>query len=258
MISVTILSKNAEETLASSLQALERFDEVILLDTGSTDLTLDIAKTYPNVKIFEAPFKGFGPLHNLAAEKALNDWILSLDSDEVLTPELADEIFSLSLDPKCIYSFPFHNYFNGKHIRGCGWYPDRHVRLYNRQSTRFSDDFIHEKIERKKMREVKLSSPVKHYSYRSISDFLKKMENYSSLYAEQHKQKRSSSLLKALLHSSFAFFKSYLFKRGFIDGKEGFIISSYNAQTAFYKYLKLQEVNQKDALCSSLPPSRKR
>lgn len=258
MISATVLTKNSEETLASCLKALEGFDEVILLDTGSTDLTLDIARTFPNVKVHEAPFQGFGPLHNLAAEKASHDWILSLDSDEVLTEELASEIEQASLTPECVYSFPFHNYFNGKHIRGCGWFPDRHIRLYNKAKTHFSNDFVHEKIESHGLKEVRFQHPVKHYSYRSISDFLKKMENYSSLFAHQNKQKKSSSLAKALLRSTFAFFKSYVIKKGFLDGREGFIISVYNAQTTFYKYLKLEELNQTDAALTALSSRRKR
>ncbi|MCB1083253.1 MAG: glycosyltransferase family 2 protein, partial [Simkania sp.] len=95
MITVTILTKNNEETLGSVLESAKDFDEVVLLDTGSTDATLEIAGLYPNVKIFHSPFIGFGPLHNLATDHASNDWILSLDSDEVLTPELAQEILSL-------------------------------------------------------------------------------------------------------------------------------------------------------------------
>lgn len=258
MISATILTKNSEETLATCLKALERFDEVIVLDTGSTDLTMDIARTFPNVKVFEAPFEGFGPLHNLAAEHASNDWILSLDSDEVLSEELANEILSQNLSEKSVYSFPFHNYFNGKHIRGCGWFPDRHTRLYNKKTTHFSDDFVHEKILTKGLKEVKLTHPVKHYSYRSISDFLKKMENYSSLFAQQNRQKKSASLLKALLKGSYTFFKSYFLQKGFLDGREGFIISNYNAQTTFYKYLKLEELNLSDATLTALSPRRKR
>lgn len=258
MISATILTKNSEETLSTCLKALEGFNEVIVLDTGSTDLTLDIAQTFSNVKVFEAPFEGFGPLHNLAAEHATSDWILSLDSDEVLSDELSKEILALNLKPDCVYSFPFHNYFNGKHIRGCGWFPDRHIRLYNKTATHFSDDYVHEKILTKGLKEVKLTHAVKHYSYRSISDFLKKMENYSSLYAQQNRQKKSSSLLKALLKSSYTFFKSYFLQKGFLDGREGFIISNYNAQTTFYKYLKLEELNLSDATLSTLSPRRKR
>ena len=251
MISVTILTKDNEETLGSVLEAVKGFDEVILLDTGSTDATLEIAQIYPNVKVFTSPFIGFGPLHNLAADHATRDWILSIDSDEVLTSELAEEILALKLDPTKVYSFPFNNYFNGKHIKWCGWYPDRHIRLYNKTVTSFTNDQVHERIQTKNLREVKLTHPVKHYSYRSISDFLMKMERYSTLFAEQNHEKKRSSLTKALLHGGFAFIKSYVIKKGFLGGREGYVISLYNAQTTFYKYLKLAYAHR-----PSLPQSR--
>jgi len=244
MISVTILTKNNEETIGSVLESVRLFDEVILLDTGSTDTTLDFAQIYPNVKVFKSPFIGFGPLHNLAAEYAARDWILSLDSDEVLTPELADEILALSLDSQKVYSFPFNNYFNGRHIKWCGWYPDRHTRLYNKSVTSFTNDQVHERIQTKSLQEVRLIAPVKHYSYRSISDFLQKMESYTTLFAKQYAHKKRSSMATAIFHGGFAFIKSYVFKRGFLGGHEGYIISLYNAQTSFYKYLKLAYANR--------------
>lgn len=244
MISVTILTKNNEETIGSVLEAVRSFDEVIILDTGSTDTTLEIAWIYPNVKVFNSPFIGFGPLHNLAAEHASHDWILSIDSDEVLTPELTDEIQALSLDTQKVYSFPFNNYFNGKHIKWCGWYPDRHVRLYDKTTTSFSNDQVHERVLTKGLKEIPLNSHVKHYSYRSISDFLRKMESYTTLFAEQNAHKKRSSILTALIHGGFAFIKSYIIKRGFLGGHEGYVISLYNAQTSFYKYLKLAYANR--------------
>jgi len=245
MITVTILTKNSEETLGTVLDSVSQFDEVILLDTGSKDCTLEIAKIYPNVKVFESTFLGFGPLHNLAAEHASHDWILSLDSDEVLTTELTSEILSLKLNPTSVYSFPFDNYFNGKLIKWCGWHPDRHVRLYNKTRTAFSDVKVHERVLTQGVKEFPLKHSVKHYSYRSISDFLKKMEIYSTLYAEQNRGTKKSSFTKAILHGAFAFIKSYIIKRGFLGGKEGYIISLYNAQTTFYKYLKLSHTHSK-------------
>ncbi|MEM7174754.1 MAG: glycosyltransferase family 2 protein [Chlamydiota bacterium] len=252
MISVTILTKNSENTLFPVLKAIRSFDEVIVLDTGSTDGTLEIASGFSNVKIRTSPFIGFGPLHNLAANHTTHDWVLSLDSDEVLTEPLCQEILALALDPNCIYSCIFHNYFNGKWIKWCGWYPDRHVRLYNRKRTSFSNDRVHERILRRNMREIELKHPIEHYSYRSISDLLRKMEIYTDLFAKQNQGKKQASLSKALFHGAYAFMKSYLFQRGFIGGREGFIISLYKGQTAFYKYLKLWELNR-DATRSRLP-----
>lgn len=245
MISVTILTKNSQKYLAEVLTALRYFDEVVLFDNGSTDNTLTIAKEFPNVTIHVGTFEGFGPTHNKASNLAKNDWILSIDSDEVVTNELAHEIKNLSLDPDCVYCFPRHNYFNGKFIKWCGWYPDKQYRIYNRTKTRFTDAQVHEAVIVKDMRIVELRGPIIHYSYDTLADFLSKMQSYSTLFAEQNKGKKKSSLLKALGHGWFSFFKSYVIKRGFMGGYEGFVISAYNGHTAFYKYLKLKEANER-------------
>lgn len=243
-ISVTILTKNSQKYLTEVLKALEIFDEILICDTGSTDNTLDIARTFPNVTIHLRPFIGFGPTHNIASALARNDWILSIDSDEVVTPEMVASLSHLSLDDNSAYSFPRDNYYKGKWIRWCGWYPDRQVRLYNRQKTKFSDLQVHEGVITTGLQIIALNEPMKHYSYDSVADFLNKMQAYSDLFAKQNRHKKKSSLCKAILHGCFAFFKSYILKRGFCGGKEGFEISIYNANTAFYKYLKLAEANQ--------------
>lgn len=241
MISATVLTKNSQKTLRSTLDSLKRFPEVVLLDSGSTDETLSIAKTYPNVTIHASRFLGFGPMHNLASSLATHDWILSIDSDEIVTESLADEILALTLDPKRIYSIQRANFYNGRQIKWCGgWHPDIVLRLYHRQQTQFSLDLVHEKIEKKDLQVVPLKAPLTHIPYREMGDFLDKMQHYSTLFADQNPGKKSS-LLKALLHSWSAFLKSYILKRGFLGGREGFIISIYNGHTAFYKYLKLAE-----------------
>lgn len=245
MISVTILTKNSRKYLRELLDALTDFSEVLLFDNGSTDDTLEIAASYPNVTIHQGVFEGFGPTHNHASKLAKCDWILSIDSDEIVSKEMAQTIFELKLDPACVYSFPRHNYFNGKFIKWCGWYPDRQIRLYNRTKTRFTDAQVHEAIIADGMRTVELKGPIIHYSYDCIADFLTKMQSYSTLFAKQNAGKRKSSPLKASLHAFFAFFKSYILKRGILGGYEGFLISAYNGHTAFYKYLKLYEANQK-------------
>jgi glycosyltransferase involved in cell wall biosynthesis len=243
-ISVTILTKNSSETLGSTLASLQKFSEVILYDSGSTDATFEIASQFPNVKIVRGAFNGFGPTHNTASSLASHDWILSIDSDEVLTSELEGEILKLQLDASTVYQIPRHNYFNGKWIRWCGgWHPDPVVRLYHRGSTRFTDDAVHEKVVTSGMRVTPLSSPLLHTPYRSIEDFLTKMQAYSTLFAKQHQGKKSSSMAKAIFRGAFAFLKSYLLKKGFLGGKEGFIISLYNGHATFYKYLKLKILN---------------
>jgi len=245
MISATVLTKNCAATLGETLASLTTFPEVIILDSGSTDGTLEVAAHFPNVKIFKSFFDGFGPMHNRATSLASHDWILSVDSDEVLSDDLIEEIHALTLSPDSVYLIERDNYFNGKRIRGCsGWYPDCVVRLYNRRKTKFSNASIHEKVESNGLKVVSLKHPIRHTPYRGMHDFLAKMQVYSTLFAEQNRGKKESSFLKALLHGSFAFLRSYVVRRGLLAGKEGFIISAYIGQTAFYKYLKLAELNQ--------------
>lgn len=249
MISVTILTKNSARTLKNSLNSLRSFPEIIILDSGSTDNTLNIAEEFSNTKIFRSHFSGFGPLHNQACDLASYDWILSIDSDEQLSPELIKEIHALQLDPASIYSIERHNFFNDKRIKWCGgWHPDRVVRLFHRKQTRFTSDQVHEKVKRENLSEIFLKAPMIHTPYLEIADFLEKMQHYTTLFAEQSKEKKKISIFHALVHGWYAFIKSYLFKRGFLGGKEGLIISMYNAHTTFYKYLKLAERGKKKLL----------
>lgn len=243
MITVTILTKNSEKYLKEVLASVASFDEVLLFDNGSTDQTLEIASRFPNVNVYKGKFEGFGPTHNKASSLAKNDWILSLDSDELLTNELVKEIGNQTLDPKNVYSIPRHNYYRTTFIRWCGWYPDRQIRIYNRLKTRFTDAQVHEAVIAESLHEVSLNAPIIHYSYANLSDFLNKMQSYSDLFAKQNVGKKSSTPWKALRHGIFAFFKSYILKRGILGGYAGFVISTYNANTAFYKYLKLYEAN---------------
>jgi glycosyltransferase involved in cell wall biosynthesis len=243
MISVTILTKNSSKYLRQVLEALVDFDEVLLFDNGSTDSTFQIASEFSNVKVHRGKFEGFGPTHNRASSFAKNDWILSIDSDEVVSKEMAEAISRIELNPKCVYSFPRHNYFNDRWIRWCGWYPDRQVRLYHRGKTSFTDAQVHEAIVTDSMELVNIDAPIIHYSYESIEDFLTKMQSYSTLFAKQNCGKKKSSPFKAVSHGIFAFLKSYILKKGICGGYEGFVISSYNAHTAFYKYIKLYEAN---------------
>ena len=241
MITVTILTKNSAKRLKQVLDALRGFPEVLILDNGSTDDTLSLAAAYENATVRTAPFTGFGPLHNLAATLAQHDWIFSVDSDEIVSDELAREILQTKLDAQTVYSLPRHTYYRGRWIKCCGWYPDRIVRLYNRKSTRFSDDLVHERILSDHMREAALTGPLIHYSYEDVHDFLQKMQSYSDLFAKQNVGKKRSSPAKALIHAWGAFLKNYFLKKGCLYGYRGLLIASYQAHTAFYKYLKLYE-----------------
>ncbi len=246
MISATILAKNGKKHIEEVLSSLQFLDEVVLLDNGSTDGTAEIASKYPNVKVYRQEiFDGFGKSHQTMEALASNDWILSIDADEVVSPALADEIMAELLDESTVYKIRFDNYYMGQHIKGCGWSPDYKYRLYNRKVTGFDDREVHENIKLDGVKIKELQNSAKHYSFDSAADFLRKIQNYSDLYAKEYTGKKSSSPSKAILRSIFAFFKSYILQKGFLDGYGGFIVSCYNAQWVFWKYIKLYEINKK-------------
>lgn len=240
-ISVTILTKDSEQYLACCLDALLEFREVLVIDNGSNDRTLEIAGNYPNVRIIEHEFTGFGPLKNFAVWQAENDWIFSIDSDEVATTELIESIKNLDpRDTKKVYSIERLNHYRGKPITCCGWSPDRVIRIFNRNHTSFSNALVHESIlQPPGSQEIPLDGKLLHYPFDSAESLLDKMQYYSTLYAEQ--SHKTSSPAKAFLRATFSFFKNYFLQKGFMEGYEGLLISVSNANGVFYKYMKLYE-----------------
>lgn len=239
-----MLTLNSERTLQAVLKALEPFPEIIVLDNGSTDQTREIALSFDNVHFYETPFKGFGELHNMASKLARHSWILSIDSDEILSPDLVEEICSLPLNSGAIYAFRRNNYLRGKFIRGCGWSPDWVFRLFDKERAAFDERLVHEKVCGPGLKRIYLEGTAHHEPYRSTDEFLEKMQRYSTLFAEQFCGKRRSSLPKAIAHGLWAFARTFFIQRGFWFGYEGFVISAYNGHTAYYKYLKLAELNR--------------
>lgn len=245
-ISVTVLTKDSEATLNECLDALRRFDEVVVLDSGSRDRTLEIARSFPNVKVYEHPFLGFGPMKDLAVEKASNDWILSVDSDEVVREELVSEILGMRLDEECVYEVARDNHYHGRLIDGCGWDNDRVERLFNRKRVRFNRKMIHEGLEIPDgIGVVALKGRLKHYAYDNASQLIAKLQHYSTLWADERKGRKRVRPLQAFLYAAFAFFKYYVLKRGWLYGYEGLLISVSNANGVFYKYIKLYEAGRR-------------
>jgi glycosyltransferase involved in cell wall biosynthesis len=236
-ISVVIIAKDAEQTIDETLKSLQPFDEVLVYLNDSSDGTQQIAETYPNCKVVEGTFEGFGPTKNSAASLARNNWILSLDSDEVVLPELLDEIAQLKLDDaKVVFRIKRDNYFLGKHVKHSGWGNDRLVRIYNRQIHRFTDSAVHEKIE---LANGTITKPLihsfKHNAVQDINQFLYKVIKYSDLAA---KDKKTCSFLTVLAKAHFAFFKTYFLQLGFLDGWRGFVIAVSNFNGKFFRYTK--------------------
>jgi glycosyltransferase involved in cell wall biosynthesis len=246
-ISATILTKDSASRLDEVLSALHWCDEVVVLDTGSTDDTVAIARRHPNVRVhhLDGPFPGFGSARRRAVALARYDWILSIDSDEVVTPELGAEIGALQLDPRTVYSMPFENHFNGRRIARCGWSPDRHERLFNRRATSFCESQVHERVQTARLAVRKLHHPVRHYSYESLDDFLRKMTSYARLFATRNAGRRTASPAKAVARSLWAFFQAYVLQLGCLEGYEGLVISASRSQSVFWKYLMLYEANRR-------------
>ena len=244
-ISVVIITKNAERTLATCLDGLKWASEVIILDNGSDDQTPQIASS-KGAKLHISDWHGFGPQKNLVIDLAVSQWILSVDSDEFVTPELAAEIIRTvgSKPEEDIFELSRISSYCGKEMRYSGWFPDYVPRLFRKGKARFSDSLVHERLvfESKPKR---LINHLIHDSFHSPHEVLEKMNRYSSLGAQQLAQSgRGSSLLTAVLHGLGAFLKTYVIKAGFLDGVEGFMLAVSNAEGAYYKYVKLYYLNK--------------
>ncbi len=248
-ISATILVKNAEKTIAECLESLSAFGEVVLLDNGSTDATLDIAAKYPNVKIFHEPnFCGFGKMKNIALSKATNDWILSIDSDEVLMPEIVSQINAMQLNDNTVVALSRLNYYGNRCMKCCGWYPDYVWRIFNRKYTRFNENIVHEGVETKPdTQKVYIKDAIKHYAADSMESIIQKMNRYTTLSAqEKHKKGKKASVIGAIFRFIHTFNMNYFFRRGIFYGYKGFVVSLLNASGSFYRHMKLYELNKND------------
>lgn len=242
-VSAVMIVKNGARTIQRSLESLREFDDVIVYDNGSTDGTKAIAAHYPNVRLIEGEFDGFGTTKNRAASYAVHDWVLIIDSDEVVDAELFNALQTQPLDPNTIYIVNFLAYYKEIPIRHCGWNNQKIRRLYNKTITKFNDNFVHENIIDEGMKKLPIAGNMKHYSYMSISDFIVKLDRYSTLFATDNVGKKSSSPAKAFFNGLYSFFRTYVLKRGFLDGYAGLIISFSHMATNFYKYIKLYEMN---------------
>jgi len=242
-ISAVIIVKNGAKTIRKTLDSLREFDDVVVYDNGSSDGTTAIAKEYGNVNLIQGEFVGFGPTKNRAAAHAKHDWILIVDSDEVVDAQLLATLKAKQLDKQTIYVLNFTAYYRDIQIRHCGWNNQKIKRLYNKSVTTFNDKFVHENILDEGMKKEQLQGNMQHYSYMTITDFIIKLDRYSTLFAEDNAGRKYSSPLKAILNGMYSFFRTYVLKRGFLDGYAGLVIAFSHMATNFYKYIKLYEKN---------------
>ena len=241
-LSVILITRNEEANLADCLASLEGIaQQVVVVDTNSSDRTLDIAKSYGAVIAQPQDWPGFGPQKNRALDLATGEWVLSLDADERLTPALKSEIVTAIHDSAHVdcFAIPRLSWYCGRFIRHSGWNPDYVDRLFKRGSARFSDDLVHERL-LPSGQVAKLENPMLHYSFMNYSQVLQKIDRYSTASAEQaFAQGKTSTPLKAVLHGAWSFFRTYFLRAGFLDGPQGFTLAMSNAQGTYYRYVKL-------------------
>lgn len=242
-LSAVIIALNEAARIGACLESLAWVDEIVVVDSGSSDGTREIAERY-GATVYDIPWRGFGPQKQAAVELASHDMILNVDCDERVTPELAREIQALLADGQRVtgYTVPRRTFFGSREIRHCGWYPDRTVRLFDRRHARFSAEPVHERVEMKG--EVgHCRGDLLHYSFDGFSDLIAKMNRYTDIGAGQLLARgKRSNLSQVTLRPLFAFWKTYILRGGFLDGFAGFAIAVSNTVSVFYKYAKLREL----------------
>jgi glycosyltransferase involved in cell wall biosynthesis len=238
-ISVIIITKNEAQNIRACLESVQWADEIIVVDSGSSDDTVAICREFtPHVYVHDWP--GFGPQKNRALSYATSEWILSLDADERVPPELCAEIQSaLRGGQEVAYAIPRLSSFFGRNIHHSGWRPDYVTRLFRRGAAKFSDDLVHERVivggATGKLRQSLL-----HESIRDAEQLLTKINQYSTAGAHMLADKqRASSLKQAVARAAWAFFRSYVLRAGFLDGREGFMLAVSTAEGTYYRYVKL-------------------
>jgi glycosyltransferase involved in cell wall biosynthesis len=242
-ITATIITLNEERNIARAIESLRCCDEILMVDSGSSDRTLELAQNL-GVRVIEAPWRGYAKQKNLAAEYATNDWILSLDADEALSERLEAEIWNLKKNgPDCdAYTMPRLAQYLGRWIFHGGWYPDRKVRLYHRAKARWVGEYVHESV-KVEGRVGHLAANLLHYTCDSLSEHLRSMDRYTTLAAEELiARKQKAPAYKLAVDPVWTFFKGYVVQRGFLDGVEGLAIAYMSSLYTFLKYAKARNM----------------
>jgi len=243
-ITATIITLNEERNIARSIESLRCCDEIVVVDSGSIDRTVELAEKL-GARVIESPWHGYATQKNYAAEQACNDWILSLDADEALSESLEGEIWTLKKKGPNhdAYTVPRLAQYLGRWILHCGWYPDRKVRLYHRAKAKWVGDFVHESVQ-VNGRVGHLESNLLHFTCDSLSEHIKTMDRYTTLAAEELvSRKEKIHLRNMILDPAWTFTKTYFFQRGFEDGLEGLTIAYMAALYTFLKYAKARNMS---------------
>ncbi|ATF09377.1 glycosyltransferase family 2 protein [Candidatus Enterovibrio altilux] len=241
-ISAIIITKNEEQILPKCLASLDWFDEIIVVDSGSTDNTIVIAEQAGANVYVSTKWAGFGKQKQLAQHYATKEWILAIDADEVISESLKNSILEVLAAPpeRTIFSLWRTTWVFGRFLKYSGWY-DKIIRFYPRKFTGYNDAVVHEKIiEPKGSQKQILDGDMLHYPYRDLHQYLEKSAFYAKSWADVcHAQGKKSSIIQGIIHATSCFLKMYILKCGFLDGKEGFLIAVLSAHSTFVKYADL-------------------
>jgi glycosyltransferase involved in cell wall biosynthesis len=244
-ISVTMITLNEEANIRHTLESVQWADEIIVLDSGSTDRTVSICREFTE-KVFHQDWLGFGKQKNAAIDRATGDWVLSLDADEPVEKELAAEIRTIlaAPDPNDGYRIPRKTFFLGKWVRHGGWYPDYNLRLFRKGKGRFEERKVHEAI-RVDGSVGHTRHAILHYAYPDLASYLSTINKYSSLAVDVMAEKGLSPIrttwLNIVFRPVFTFIFKYVFRLGFLDGKHGLILNIFHSYYVFSKYAKAWE-----------------
>jgi len=243
-LSVCIIALNQEDHIGPCLESARFADEIVLVDTGSTDRTLEVARGYTD-RIFQTAWLGFGATKNFALDQARGDWVFSLDTDERITPALAAEIQEIVHQdgPFSGYRVPRKNYFCGRWIKRLGWYPDLILRLFKRSQGRFRERQVHEEVAVTGPTGV-LTHPLEHYSYASVSEYVTRQDRYARLAAQEMvKAGRRPRPGDLVWRPFFTFLNLYLRRLGFLEGRTGYTLAVLSSLYNFLKYYYLRELS---------------
>ena len=243
-ITATIITQDEERNIARTIESLRCADEILIVDSGSVDRTVELAENL-GARVIEAGWRGFAGQKNWAAEQASHDWILSLDADEALSEALEAEIWGVKKsDPRFdAYTMPRLARYLGRWILHSGWYPDRKVRLYDRRKATWVGDFVHESVQ-VSGRVGHLENAILHFTCDSLSEHLRTLDRYTTLAAQEMvARKMKVPLSRLIVDPAWAFVKTYIVQRGFLDGAEGLTIAHMAAFYTFLKYSKARNMS---------------